>query len=205
MVDTAEKHVVVVGLGNPGRNYAMTRHNLGFLVVQTFAHALGWIFKEDRQFLASAAKGKVGGVTVHLLLPQTYMNESGQALRRYLDFYKLGSKNVIVVNDDVDIDFGQMRVRNTGSAGGHNGLKSIQAHLQTQHYVRLRMGIGRTRQEGNLADFVLDAFSKEEKERLPEIVTEGVKVLQRLISEEVTVVMNSVNIKRQKDEKADAT
>lgn len=201
MSEKAEKHVVVVGLGNPGSTYAMTRHNMGYLIVQAFAHALGWNFKEDKQFIARVAKGKIGEVIIHLLLPQTYMNESGQSLRRYLDYYKLAPKNVIVVTDDVDLDFGHIRVRNMGSAGGHNGLKSIQAYLQTHHYVRLRMGIGRDNQQGKLADYVLDAFSNEEKEHLPEFISEGVKILQRLISEEVTVVMNSVNKRQKTDEK----
>lgn len=169
---------------------------MGYLVVQALAHALGWQFKEERQFLADIAKGKIGGTQLHLLLPLTYMNESGQALRRCLDYYKLEPKNVIVIVDDVDLDYGQMRVRTTGSAGGHNGLKSIQACLHTQHYVRLRMGIGIEKKQGTLADYVLDAFSEEEKQRLPEFISEGVKILQRLISEEVTVVMNSVNIRR---------
>lgn len=205
MTEKAEKQVVVVGLGNPGSNYAMTRHNMGYLVVQALAHALGWNFKEDKQFISSVTKGKIDGIVIHLLLPQTFMNESGQALRRYLDYYKLAPRNVVVVTDDVDLDFGQLRVRNMGSPGGHNGLKSIQAYLQTQHYVRLRMGIGRDRQKGILADYVLDTFSKEEKECLPEYILEGMKVLKRLIGEEVTVVMNSVNKRQKNDEKLDRT
>lgn len=197
MTGVSENQYVIVGLGNPGREYTMTRHNMGYLVVQSIAHALGWAIKEDKHFIAYVTKGNIEGKTIHLLLPLTYMNESGQSLRRYLDFYKLAPKHVIVVTDDVDLEFGQLRVRNTGGHGGHNGLKSIQAHLQTQHYTRLRMGIGRKQQHGTLADYVLETFSSEEKESLPKIIHEGEKVLQRLISEEVTVVMNTVN--RRKD------
>lgn len=193
MAETAEKQCVIVGLGNPGKNYEMTRHNMGFLVVQGFAHALGWPFKEDKQFFAKVAKGKIDQVTVHLLLPLTYMNESGKALRSYLEYYKLGPQHVIIVNDDIDLDFGQMRVRMVGSAGGHNGLKSIQAHLHTQHYVRLRMGIGRGEKQKILADYVLDRFSKEEEEQLADFLIEGIHVMRHLITEETSVVMNKVN------------
>lgn len=200
MTESAEKQYVVVGLGNPGKNYEMTRHNMGYLVVQAFAHGLGWHFKDEKQHAAKVAKGRIDTTMVHLLLPLTYMNESGRALRSYLDFYKIGAPNVIVVTDDADLSFGQMRVRMAGSAGGHNGLKSIQAHLHTLHYVRLRMGIGRGVQQGILADYVLDRFSQEEAGELPAFLTEGMRVLRRLITEEVTVVMNTVNIKRKKED-----
>lgn len=191
----AERQRVVAGLGNPGKTYEMTRHNMGYLVALAFAQTLGWSFKEEKQFFAQVAKGRIAETSVHLLLPLTYMNESGRAIKSYLDFYKLGPPNVIVISDDVDLDFGQMRIRMVGSAGGHNGLKSIQAHLHTQHYVRLRMGIGRKERQGILADYVLDRFSPEEMELLPAFVTEGVQVLHRLLTEEITVVMNKVNTK----------
>lgn len=200
MAEAAEKQCVIVGLGNPGKKYEMTRHNMGYLMVQGLAHTLGWPFKDETQFVAKVAKGRIDNVVVHLLLPQTYMNESGRALRSYLDYYKLRPADVIVVNDDVDLDYGQMRVRMVGSAGGHNGLKSIQAHLQTLHYVRLRMGIGRGEQQKILADYVLDRFSQEEEERLTAFLTEGIRILRRLVIEETTVVMNTVNVKRKKED-----
>lgn len=213
-----EKHYVIVGLGNPGKQYEFTRHNMGYLVVQALAHSQGWEFKEDKQYRAFIAKGKVGNVTIHLLLPLTYMNESGWAVRRYLDFFKLTADNIIVISDDVALLYGDMRVRTMGSAGGHNGLKSIQSHMHTSHYVRLRMGIGRKNeaqtqsQEGvvssassassvssaSLADYVLDKFSKEELQELSGIVEKAVQVVKRLTSETTSAVMNTVNVKQKK-------
>lgn len=195
MLDRTSRQYIVVGLGNPGREYALTRHNMGYLVVQALAHQLGWNFKEDRQFLAQTAKGNISDVTVHLLLPLTYMNASGEAVKRYMDYYKLGVQSLIVVTDDADMPFGQMRVRSIGSSGGHNGLKSIQAQLHTQHYVRLRMGIGRGHPEQPLADYVLDVFSAEEKEKLAAFIDSGITTVKRLVSEDVGDVMNNVNIK----------
>lgn len=190
-----DKQIVVVGLGNPGKDYALTRHNLGYLVVQALAHIHGWLFKDEKSFHASVAKGKIGAVSVHLLLPLTYMNESGLAVRRYLDYYKLGCQQVIIVVDDIDLPYGEMRVRLTGSPGGHNGLKSIQAHLGTQDYVRVRMGIGRQKQNETLAEYVLDTFSPEERLGLAVLIEKGAGVAKRLVNEEVSTVMNSVNTK----------
>jgi PTH1 family peptidyl-tRNA hydrolase len=187
---------LIVGLGNPGREYALTRHNMGYLVVQALAQVQGWSFKEESSFHAMVAKGKVDQMLLHLMLPLTYMNESGRAVRRYLDFYKLKPEQLIVVTDDTAIDYGQMRVRSTGSAGGHNGLKSIQAHLQTQDYVRVRMGIGQRTPTMTLADYVLDTFSPEERQQLPAFVERGVGIVQRLIREPISTVMNSVNLRR---------
>lgn len=196
--ELSQKQFVIVGLGNPGKKYSMTRHNLGFLVVEAFAATQGWSFKDEAKHLAMIAKGKVGNHVVHLVLPQTYMNLSGQAVRRYLDYYQLTPSSVRVVTDDIDLNFGELRVRNVGSAGGHNGLKSIQAYLNTQHYVRLRMGIGKQseqEQSRELADYVLDTFTGEENKQLPSFVERGVAVLNRLITEDVSVVMNAVNKK----------
>lgn len=193
MSDLAEKQFVVVGLGNPGKKYALTRHNMGYLVVQALAQEQGWDFKEVASFQANVTKGRIGNVLVHLLLPLTYMNESGQAVRRYLDYYKLNPQHAIVVVDDTALSFGTSRVRSIGSAGGHNGLKSIQTHLHTQHYVRLRMGIGREQPNQPLVEYVLDTFSVAEKNELMPFVERGVAIVKRLMVEEVSAVMNSVN------------
>ncbi|MBA3957218.1 MAG: aminoacyl-tRNA hydrolase [Parachlamydiaceae bacterium] len=192
-VESSETQYVIVGLGNPGREYALTRHNMGYLTVQALAAMWGLSFKEEKQFQAFVAKGKVEGITVHLLLPTTYMNESGRALRLYLDFFKVGHNRLCVVCDDLHLSFGELRVRSIGSAGGHNGLKSIQSHLGTQHYVRLRIGIGREQLLQACRDYVLEAFSHEEQQELPKILEDGAKVLQRLVGEELPKVMNAVN------------
>lgn len=192
MAEASEHHYVIVGLGNPGKKYALTRHNIGYLVVQALAAAKGWQFKEEPQFSAQVAKGRVDGKTVHLLLPLTYMNESGQAVRRYLDFYKLGPQQLRVVCDDIALPFGELRVRAAGSSGGHNGLKSIQAHLHTTYYVRLRMGIG-CEVQNTLADYVLDNFSADELQHIAAFIERGCHTITRLINEDVSVVMNAVN------------
>lgn len=181
MAEQPPKQLVIVGLGNPGRQYALTRHNLGYLVVQKLAKAQEWTFKEDKQSRAIFVRGLIDGTTVHLVMPTTYMNESGQAVRRYLDFFKLKPENVIVVSDETALPFGDLRLRLKGSAGGHNGLKSIETHLGTQYYVRLRMGIGPKPPEMSLADYVLANFSKEEFEALDSFIEKGVEVLVRII------------------------
>lgn len=194
-----EKQVVIVGLGNPGRDYLMTRHNVGFLAVAAFAVEQEWDFKEEKRFFGKVAKGVINGVKIHLLMPQTYMNESGKAVRAYLDYYRLGSELVIVVSDDVDLPFGMLRVRDSGSPGGHNGLKSIEAALGTPKYMRLRMGVGEKLKQQELADHVLSRFSAQEAEQLPTFVNEAVKVLALMLREEVAKVMNVVNIKVKKE------
>jgi peptidyl-tRNA hydrolase, PTH1 family len=183
---------VIVGLGNPGKEYALTRHNLGYLVVQALAEQYGWPFKEERRFRALAAKGKVDEAMVHLVLPATYMNESGVAVRSYLDFYKLGPKDLVVVSDDIALPFGTMRLRAQGSAGGHNGLKSVEAHLQTRDYARLRMGIGRD-DRADLADYVLDRFTREESEQLLPFIEKGVDLLRFFPKVSLNELMTRVN------------
>jgi PTH1 family peptidyl-tRNA hydrolase len=178
-----EPSLVIVGLGNPGRKYAYTRHNMGYMVLQTFAQQLEWSFKEEKEVFASVAKGKIYQGMLHLLLPETYMNESGKAVKRYLDLFHLKHQDLIVVCDDVWLDFGRLRVRPSGSSGGHNGLKSIQQYCQTQDFIRLRMGVGRPPESEELTSHVLGEFSLEEKESLASFLMQGVEELRRLIYE----------------------
>ncbi len=170
----------------------MTRHNMGFLVLKTLAQNLGWQFKEEKRFNSLIAKGMYEGLTIHLILPQTYMNLSGIALRSYLDFYKLPSSSVVVVTDDIALTYGQMRLKMLGSAGGHNGLKSVEEHLGTAQYIRLRMGIGHPGVK-NLAEYVLEPFSSEEIIVLPAVVDRGRDVLLRIMKEDFSHIMNTVN------------
>jgi peptidyl-tRNA hydrolase, PTH1 family len=193
--DLPEKRFVIVGLGNPGREYALTRHNIGFLIIQAFAAEQQWNFKGEKRFQAGVSVGKFDQFTIDLLLPLTYMNLSGQAVKPYLDFYKLSPDRLIVVADDVALPFGQLRVRKSGSPGGHNGLKSIAAHLQTDHYLRLRVGIGLEQRDGGLADYVLDRFSSEEQKQLPKVIQEGVEALKQIIIKGATAAMNEINRK----------
>lgn len=186
------QNILFVGLGNPGSEYEMTRHNMGFLLVEAFAKGLNWSFKEDRRFNAKVVKGMVNHLTVHLLLPLTFMNLSGIAVRRYIDYYKISVNAVLIIADDIALPFRQMRLRAMGSAGGHNGLKSIESYLGTSHYKRLRMGIGHPG-ERVLTNYVLEPFSSAERLELPIYIAEGVMILQRLLKESFVNVMNQVN------------
>ncbi|GAC1412404.1 MAG: aminoacyl-tRNA hydrolase [Gemmatimonadaceae bacterium] len=159
---------VIVGLGNPGREYAATRHNVGWWLIDHLAD--GWRFdgwKTDGE--AHVANGVVGGVKLRLVKPQTYMNLSGQALKNYArrPFWS-AAKDMLVVVDEVQIPVGRFRIRARGSAGGHNGLKSVEHTLGTQEYARLRIGVGpseeRTGIYKDLADFVLSPFARDERE-----------------------------------------
>jgi len=181
-----------VGLGNPGPQYAMTRHNMGYLVVQALANKWGWRLKEDKRFNALVVKGMIGETSVHLLLPLTFMNLSGSSVRHYLEYFKLPISSVVIVTDDIALNFGDLRLKEMGSAGGHNGLKSIQSHLGTANYMRLRMGVGHPGGQG-LADYVLDPFTNDELKNLVNFIDRGVEVLQRLLKENVAQVMNAVN------------
>ncbi|HRD55781.1 MAG TPA: aminoacyl-tRNA hydrolase [Parachlamydiaceae bacterium] len=172
---------LIAGLGNPGKKYEFTRHNLGWLVVQELAAMHGLSFKDESAFNAKVAIGQVFGRKIHLLLPTTYMNESGRAIKRYLDFYKLSAEELLVVSDDVAIAFGEMRFRLFGSAGGHNGLKSIEAHLGSAHYARLRMGVGADFENKTLADHVLEVFSDEELKQLAAFVQKGATFIGSLV------------------------
>jgi peptidyl-tRNA hydrolase, PTH1 family len=189
----ANRELVIVGLGNPGKKYENTRHNMGYLVVEALALSQQWSFKQERYLQARVVRGEIESARVHLVLPTTYMNESGIAVRRYLDFYKLGPEHLLVVTDDVALPYGKIRLRIKGSAGGHNGLKSIEACIGTRAYLRLKMGIGTDKQKEALVDYVLSEFSLEESATLKEFVERGVVVLKRLFKEPVARVMNSVN------------
>lgn len=193
MQGPSTKIQVVAGLGNPGKKYEVTRHNLGFLVVEAWAKELGWDFKESKEFNSKIAKGEIGGNTIHLLLPQTYMNESGRAVRQFLNFYKIPPSHFIAVADDVAIPFGEMRLKRMGSSGGHNGLKSIETHLGTRDYPRLRMGVGDQRSEKSLADHVLSSFNQDESAKLSDFIQKGVAVLERLMIDSMAQVMNLSN------------
>lgn len=199
------KTFLFVGLGNPGTQYEMTRHNMGYLTVEAFAYRLGWSLKEDRRFNAKVVKGVFENQTIHLLLPLTYMNLSGNAVRRYIDYFKIPLNNIIIVTDDIALPFGQLRLRSMGSHGGHNGLRSIEACLGTPQYKRMRMGISHPG-EKVLTNYVLEPFSHTEQQQLPAFIGLGVEVLQRLLKEGFTHVMNSVNtVPRQKKTEQEPT
>lgn len=170
----------------------MTRHNMGYLVVREFAHSLGWILKEDHHFCALIVKGIIRNQAIHLILPLTYMNLSGNAVRNYMNYFKIPSARLVVVTDDIALTFGQLRLKKKGSSGGHKGLENIAECLGTTDYPRLRMGIGHPG-EKMLAHYVLETFSLQEQQELPNFIERGVEVLQRLLKDDFSHVMTSVN------------
>jgi PTH1 family peptidyl-tRNA hydrolase len=174
---------LIVGLGNPGKKYKGTRHNLGAMVVEGLGSRLALEFKRKITLESELAIGVVGGVTVYLLLPTTYMNLSGTAVRKTLAYYSLTVDDLIVVVDDVELPFGSVRYREKGSSGGHNGLKDIEKYLG-QNFARLKIGIDSAkRREEVLESYVLHPFTVEERDLLGSVVEAGVEVLEGWLAE----------------------
>lgn len=181
---------IIVGLGNPGREYAQTRHNIGFMVVDRLAHLAGapsW----KRRFQAELCELVIEGERVVLVKPQTYMNLSGHAVRQVVQWYRVPLSNLLVIFDDLDLPFGALRLRARGSAGGHRGLASIIEQLGTQEIPRLRIGIGRG--PGEATAHVLSRFTSEEAQRLPLIIDRAVEAVRLWITAGITVAMNEIN------------
>lgn len=169
---------LIVGLGNPGTNYARTRHNFGFIVVDSLAGINGARFATKKKFTSTIAETDIGTTPVLLVKPQTFMNNSGEAVRALTQFYKIAPSDIWIVSDDIDLPFGTLRVRHQGSSGGHNGLQSIIDQLGTDAFHRLRIGIGSNRPLRVPAeDYVLQPFSTAEQQSLPEIVESAIKSL----------------------------
>jgi PTH1 family peptidyl-tRNA hydrolase len=181
---------IVVGLGNPGREYAGTRHNIGFLVFNRLARLAGGNTVKKR-FRSEIVEGLIDGEKFVLVAPQTYMNLSGHAVREVVNWYHLPLDELLVVADDLDLPFGTLRMRARGSAGGHNGLASIFEQLGTQEVPRLKIGIGRG--PGTATSRVLSRFSPEEERALPEMVERAASGVRLWAREGVIAAMNEVN------------
>lgn len=185
---------LIAGLGNPGREYAATRHNLGFTVVDALAAAEGLKWKSESRFEAETARWEVRpGVTRLLVKPATFMNESGRALRALLDFHKAAVRDLIVAYDDFNIDTGLVKISVSGSAGGHHGVASVLEHLGNG-FVRYRLGIGAPRPAGmDLKDFVLGKFSTEQTKIIDQKLNSFVDGLRLLITRGPADAMNLLN------------
>ena len=183
---------IVVGLGNPGRTYALTRHNVGFMVVDEFS-AIHHMSFSRQKFKAEIATGSVAGQQVILAKPQTFMNLSGDAVGPLIRFYNIPLPDLLVVYDDIDIPFGRMRLKPFGTSGGHKGMKSIIASLGTDEFPRLRIGIGRETIPADLADYVLSEFSPEEKAELSGITGKACRAVEAVITNSFEVAMNQFN------------
>lgn len=192
---------IIAGLGNPGRQYENTRHNVGFCVIDILADRMG-ISVDERKHKALCGKGVLEGEKVILVKPQTFMNLSGESLRAALDFYKAEPGNILVIYDDVSLEPGQLRIRGKGSAGGHNGIKNIIAHLGSQEFPRIKVGVGEKPKEMDLADYVLSRFSKGEQEMMDRAFHDAADAAAMMIGQGMDAAMNHFNGKRKAEETA---
>lgn len=182
----------IVGLGNPGAKYTNTRHNIGFLAIDALAEKHGIKLSESK-FKALFGTGMINGERVVLVKPLTYMNLSGEAVRPLLDFYKIAVEDVLVIYDDLDLPLEKLRLRSKGSAGGHNGVKSLIQHLGTQEIKRLKLGVGRPPAPIQVIDWVLMNFSKAEQGSLQHVLNASVDVATDFIDTPFLALMNRYN------------
>lgn len=183
---------VVVGLGNPGRAYENTRHNVGFDTIDILASRNN-IKINKIKFKAVYGEGYIGNEKVMLVKPQTYMNNSGITVKDIYEYYKVPIENIIVIVDDIDIDFASIRIKRKGSAGTHNGLKSIIYLLEDDNFPRVKIGIGKRPENMDLADFVLSRFSKEEREVIERSLISAAESVETIIKEGIDIAMNKFN------------
>ena len=190
---------IIAGLGNPDRQYEGTRHNVGFDVIDRLADKYN-IAVDVKKHRALLGKGVIEGQKVILAKPQTYMNLSGESIRSLVDYYKIdGEHELLVIYDDINLGVGQLRIREKGSAGGHNGIKSIIAHLGTQVFPRIRVGVGEKPSRYDLADYVLGHFSKAEKELMDEGYDHAVKAVGMILSGRIGDAMSEYNRKKKEE------
>lgn len=186
---------LIVGLGNPGKEYENTRHNAGFMAVDALADEYGFApFKA--KFDGAISEGKIEGEKVYLLKPHTYMNLSGNSVVKVANFYKILPQNIIVIHDDMDLPIGKLKAKLGGGAGGHNGLKSIDAAI-TPNYNRIRIGVGHAKDKGaDVVNYVLSGFGKEDKKKLDETIGTIVKTIGILIKKGVAEYSNQLGMLR---------
>jgi peptidyl-tRNA hydrolase, PTH1 family len=185
---------LIVGLGNPGPKYEGTRHNIGFVAIDALAKAWNINLSENKKFQGWFGEGLApGNQKMRLLKPTTYMNNSGQAIRAVLDWYKIPPEAVLVVYDDMDLDVGRIRLRLSGSAGGQNGMKSAIAHLGTQNFPRLRIGIGSKAVSGDAISHVLGTFTPAEKSLIVEVIDLTVGAVETALTQGVEKSMSLYN------------
>ena len=182
---------LIVGLGNPGKEYAGTRHNCGFMVIDRLASKLN-VDVDQNKFKGLYAKVKYHGEDIILLKPQTYMNLSGESVNAVMNFFKIDKEDVLVIYDDLDMPVGKLRLRKTGSAGGHNGIKNIIAHLNSQDFKRIRVGIDRHKYM-NVADYVLSRFSKVESEAIEQGIENAANAVLDYLDNDFNHAMNYYN------------
>ena len=187
---------IIVGLGNPTKEYQNTRHNIGFDVIDKLADVNN-ISVLEKKHKALIGKGIINGQKVILAKPQTYMNLSGESVRELIDYYKVDEETeLIIIYDDISLDVGQLRIRKKGSAGGHNGIKSIIAHAGTQNFMRIKVGVGEKPSGWDLADYVLGHFSEEDTTKLKEAMPDIIQAATLIVQGDVDKAMNDFNAKK---------
>ena len=186
---------LIAGLGNLSKTYEGTRHNVGFAMIDAIADAFQ-IDVTTKKHKAIVGRGVIEGMKVILAKPQTYMNLSGESIREIADFYKIDPENMIIIYDDISLDVGRLRIRKKGSAGGNNGIKNIIAHLGTDVFPRIKVGIGEKPQGWDLADYVLSKYSKEEQQALREASDDVIGAVKLMVMDNIDAAMNQYNAKK---------
>ena len=193
------KMFIIAGLGNPTKEYEGTRHNVGFDVIDRLSEKYN-IAVDTKKHRAFIGKAMIAGQKVILAKPQTYMNLSGESIRSLLDYYKVDEEHeLLVIYDDVSLGVGQLRIRAKGSAGGHNGIKNIIAHLGGQVFPRIKIGVGEKPPKYDLADYVLGHFSKAEKILMDEGYDNAVRAVEMIVSGDIEGAMNEYNRKKKEE------
>jgi PTH1 family peptidyl-tRNA hydrolase len=187
-----ESMKLIVGLGNPGKQYEHTRHNIGFKVIDRLSEQLD-IPLDQAKHKGIYGIGNINGEKVLLLKPLTYMNLSGESIKAVMDYYKIDPEDLVVIYDDLDLPVGKIRLRQKGGTGGHNGMKSAIAHIGTDNFNRIRVGIGRPKNGKQVTDYVLGPFSPEEEDVMDEMVTKCVEALKQWFNKPFLQVMNEFN------------
>ena len=183
---------IIVGLGNPTSQYVGTRHNIGFAVIDELSKEYN-IAVDTKKHKALCGIGMIAGEKVILAKPQTYMNLSGESVRALVDYYKVTNEDVIIVYDDISLDVGDIRIRQKGSAGGHNGIKNIIAHLNTQEFPRVKVGVGEKPKGQDLVNYVLGHFSKGEMEQIQSGIEMAAKSIAVMVEDGIQKAMNDFN------------
>ncbi|MGY0373621.1 aminoacyl-tRNA hydrolase [Clostridium sp. JNZ J1-5] len=182
---------LIVGLGNPGKEYEHTRHNVGFDIIDLIAEEYN-IDLNRKKFKGIYGDGRIGSERVLILKPMTYMNLSGESIKEVLSFYKIPNENIILIYDDISLEVGRLRIREKGSAGGHNGIKSTIAHLGSDLFPRIKVGVGQP-SGNNLVSHVLGKFSEEDREKLSKTFKIASKAVESIITEGTVEAMNKFN------------
>ena len=193
---------LIIGLGNPGKEYEHTRHNAGFDAIDLLADKYN-ISVNTKKFQALIGDGIIENKRVMLVKPQTFMNLSGNSIREIVNFYHLSNEEILVIYDDISLNVGDIRLRNKGSAGGHNGIKSIISNIGTEVFDRIKIGVGEKREKQDLADHVLSKMGKSDREEFDEALKKVILAIEDLLKEGMSYSMNKYNTKNSSKKESD--